>query len=272
MALFQCSLFSTSLCFGTSFHVIIPSPDSDELMNKKDSSYFKKGVEFPVLYLLHGAYGDYTDWQRQTGIERYAQKHKIAVVMPSASNSFYQDMYRGSAYYTYLTEELPSFIERTFPVSTRREDTFVAGLSMGGYGALRLTLMCPEKYQACISLSGAVDLEQLMGAVNSGNVTGPFQWHNIFEHPEGIRNTEADLFYLMERNQKQNRPIPDIFQSCGTEDFLYSINVAADKKMTDMGIRHTFETHPGVHDWDYWDLHIQRALDWLSLNNHKLED
>lgn len=265
MALFQCSFFSTTLCFGTNVNVIIPSPDSDELMNGKDISYFQDGMKFQVLYLLHGAYGDYTDWQRLTRIESYAQKYKLAVVMPSAANSFYQDMYRGSAYFTYLTEELPAFIEHTFPVSTKRKDTFVAGLSMGGYGAMRLALMCPEKFHSCISLSGAVELEYLMEEFKHGEVGGPFNFPAIFEDPETIRDTEADLFFLMDRIRKEGRPMPRIFQSCGTEDFVYPVNVRAHQRMEEMGVEHRFETHPGIHDWDYWDTHIQRGIEWLPL-------
>ena len=116
MAFFQVNFFSPTLRFGTDVNVVIPTPNSDELMNHKDTSYFHTGAKYQVLYLLHGAYGDYSDWMRLTSIEKYAQNHKIAVVMPSASNSFYQDMYRGSQYLTYLTEELPEFIESLFPL------------------------------------------------------------------------------------------------------------------------------------------------------------
>ena len=199
MAFFQVNFFSPTLRFGTDVNVVIPTPNSDELMNHKDTSYFHTGAKYQVLYLLHGAYGDYSDWMRLTSIEKYAQNHKIAVVMPSASNSFYQDMYRGSQYLTYLTEELPEFIESLFPVSRKRENTFVAGLSMGGYGAWRLALQKPEQYACAASLSGAVDIQN------------------------------------------------------------------ARKRMTELGLDLTYAEHPGIHDWDYWDAHIQDVLNWLPL-------
>ena len=98
MAFFHMNFFSPTLLVGTDVNVFIPTPDSGELSTGQDIGYFHDGVKYPVLYLLHGAYGDYSDWARLTGIERYAQAHKIAVVMPSADNSFYQDMYRGGQY------------------------------------------------------------------------------------------------------------------------------------------------------------------------------
>ena len=118
MALIETHFFSTSLCFGTDLNVFIPTPNVDELSVEGEYDYFHDGAKFQVLYLLHGGFGDYTDWMRLTSIERYAQAHKLAVIMPSASNSFYQDMALGSDYLTYVTKELPEFCRKMFPIST----------------------------------------------------------------------------------------------------------------------------------------------------------
>ena len=265
MAFFQVNFFSPTLGFNTDLHVFIPTPNSDELLNHKRSDYFKPGAKFQVLYLLHGAYGDNTDWTRLTSIEKYAQKHRLAVVMPSASNSFYQNMYCGSDYLTYLTEELPAFVQALFPISTKRENTFVAGLSMGGYGAVKLAVEKPQQYAACASLSGAIDLAAIMGQVSSGEITGPFRWDAVFEHPQQVVGSDADLFALIEKRKQQGAVLPRIFQSCGTEDFIYKANVSAAQKLRALGVELTYEEHPGIHDWDYWDTHIQRALDWMQL-------
>lgn len=265
MAFFQVNFFSPVLGFNTDIDVFIPTPNSDEILNKKKSDYFVENVKFPVLYLLHGAYGDYTDWMRLTSIEKYAQNHKLAVVMPSASNSFYQDMFLGSDYLTYLTEELPQFVTKVFPISRKREDTFVAGLSMGGYGAVRLAMTKPEQYAACASLSGAIDIIGCKKQISDGIIDGPFQWNNIFEDAETIGGTDADLFALIEKQKAKGKSIPKVFQTCGTEDFIYPVNVAAHQKLLDAGVDLTYEEHPGIHDWDYWDTHIQRVLDWLPI-------
>ena len=272
MAFLQTNFFSPTLGFNTDIDVFIPTPNSDEILNNKQSDYFSEGAKFQVLYLLHGAYGDYTDWMRLTSIEKYAQNHKLAVVMPSASNSFYQDMHRGSAYLTYLTQELPRFVETVFPVSRLRENTFVAGLSMGGYGALKLAFTRPEKYAACASLSGAIDLAAVMDQVQSGEIGGPFNWPAIFADPAQVPGSDADLFALIAKQQAAGATLPRVFQTCGTEDFIYPANCSARKKLEALGVDLTYEEHPGIHDWDYWDTHIQRVLDWLPLANDSVKE
>ena len=271
MAFFEVNFFSPTLCFHTDINVFIPTPNSDELMNHKRSNYFAAGARFQVLYLLHGAYGDCSDWMRLTSIEKYAQEHKLAVVMPSASNSFYQDMEFGSAYLTYLTQELPELVASLFPVSREREHTFTAGLSMGGYGAWKLALQCPERYAACASLSGALDIAQVRRETQSGSINGPFDWQALFSgrDPAG---TEADLFTLLEKHRAAGTPLPRLFMSCGTEDFIYPVNEGAHERLVAMGVEHVYERHPGIHDWDYWDKHIQRALDWLPLRNDSIRE
>ncbi|MDD2970891.1 MAG: alpha/beta hydrolase family protein [Lachnospiraceae bacterium] len=266
MALLQCNLFSGTLCFGTDINVIIPSPDSDDILHKKNISYFHKGVKFPVLYLLHGAYGDYSDWLRLSKIEAYANEHKMIVIMPSASNSFYQDMEYGSDYETYMTEELPAFAQQMFPMLTDREHTFIGGLSMGGYGALKLAFDNPDKYGACISLSGALDIQGVYEDIREGRMEAPFLWDAIFSDPERIQGSDKDLFELYKIGGEQGCIMPRIFQSCGTEDFIYHSNLGARDRLMEMGADLTYEEHPGIHDWNYWDANIGRAMEWLIYN------
>ena len=111
-----------------------------------------------MLYLLHGLTDDHTGWQRYTSIERYADEAGLAVVMPAVHHSFYTDEVHGHAYWTYVSEELPALVHRLFRVSDRPEDTFAAGLSMGGYGAVKLALSHPDRYAAAASLSGTLDI------------------------------------------------------------------------------------------------------------------
>ena len=115
MANIHCNYYSDALKLNTDINVVIPTPNSDELMNNKDTSYWHPGAKYQVLYLLHGTYGDYSDWCHLTSIEKYAQNHKIMVVMPSVANSFYQDMVIGPKYLTFLTEELPQYIQMPSP-------------------------------------------------------------------------------------------------------------------------------------------------------------
>ena len=270
MAFIQTHFFSTSLCFGTDLNVFIPTPNVDELMVPGGADYYHPGAKFQVLYLLHGGYGDYTDWMRLTSIEKYAQNHKLAVVMPSASNSFYQDMYRGSKYLTYLTQELPAFVQSLFPVSPRREDTFVAGLSMGGYGAVKLAFQCPEQFAACASLSGAIDLAAVMEAAQSGDLESPFRWDAIFEDPSKVPGSDADLFALGKKRMAEGRKLPPVYQTVGVDDFIYPANVTAHQRLVEMGVDVTYVEAPGIHDWDFWDTHIQDVLNWFPLANKEV--
>ena len=274
MALLQCNFFSTSLCFGTNVDVFLPSitPNDEEDGGERD--YPGGNGRFQVLYLLHGAYDDHTSWLLQTSIARYAQDRCLAVVMPSVSNSFYQDMFYGSAYLTYMTRELPQFIESMFPVSVRRENTFVAGNSMGGYGAIRLALEQPERFCACDSLSGAIDVAENIRLFSDGSVPGPFRFDCIFSDSEmsGLEKTDADLFHLIAGRRAQGTPLPKIFQTCGTEDFLYPANCASRRKLAELGVDLTYEEHPGVHGWKYWDENICRVLDWFPLAHGPVEE
>lgn len=193
MAFFQVNFFSEILCFHTDVNVFIPTPDSSETLCEETCSWFQRGSRFQVMYLLHGTYGDYTDWLRLTGVERYAKQHRMALVMPSASNSFYHDMKAGSDYLSYLTRELPAFITKYFPISERREDTFIAGLSMGGYGAMKAALEYPEKYAACASLSGVLDVQEFQDHIYKYLPENPYFWDCIFEALNAKGLTSGDI-------------------------------------------------------------------------------
>ncbi|MFP3904911.1 MAG: alpha/beta hydrolase, partial [Armatimonadota bacterium] len=148
MALIHAHFHSNILKLAVSMDAIIPEPaqPADE------------GRRYPVLYLLHGLSDDHTIWQRRTSIERYVADMDLAVVMPAADRSWYTDMDRGPKYWTYITQEIPTIARHLFPISAQPQDTFVAGLSMGGYGALKMALTHPEQFAAAASLSGAVDI------------------------------------------------------------------------------------------------------------------
>ena len=147
MAVFTGSFLSSSLGRQTSVSVIMPH----------DAMAEPPGG-FPTLYLLHGYTDDNRSWLYRSGIERYALERGICVIMPEADNSFYADMVYGPNYFTYITGELPTVMQQMFRIAISRDRTYIAGLSMGGYGALKCALVKPEKYIGCIALSPAVDL------------------------------------------------------------------------------------------------------------------
>lgn len=260
-----CHYFSNTLMHNVEINVIVPTPEGNEQITAtgKELRYdYENGL--PVVYLLHGAYGDNSSWARFSSIERYAQAHNCIAVMAGVENSFYQDMPHGGKYYSFMTKELPEYITRIFPASKKREDTFIAGLSMGGYGAWFLALSRPDLYCKSASMSGALDIALLHDEAMKGNVDNPFSWEDAFgEAAEHLAGSDRDLFALIEKDTK-NGLIPELYQACGTEDFLFALNQNVHKKLEEMGVKTVYREIPEhMHNWDFWDLEIQRILDWM---------
>ena len=169
MAFFDCHFFSETLALSVSAHILIP-----QVAAKKSRALH------PTLFLLHGLSDDHTIWMRRTSIERYAAARNLAVVMPAVGRSYYQDMASGPRYWTYLSEELPAIMRSFFPLSGERADNFTAGLSMGGYGALRLALAHPKKFAAAASFSGALDYVRRLGeSGKSGSRINKTEWDSV---------------------------------------------------------------------------------------------
>lgn len=263
MAFFSCDIYSQALARNTHVNVIVPTPTSADPIAyetiRQDHGY-DKGL--PVVYLLHGMYGDCSSWVRFSSIERYAQDRRCVVVMASGENNFYQEMHMGVPYVTFFTKELPAYVAALFPVSSRREDTFIAGFSMGGYGAWHLALAAPQVFSKAASLSGALDLVKLYGDGKLVPSPSPFQWKAMFENPDALEGSDSDLFAQYAACRKAGLA-PKLFQTCGTEDFLYQLNLGARDRMLALDADLTYTEGPGGHDWNFWDLHIQEVLDWL---------
>lgn len=256
MAFIQCDFFSEVLGLSVSMNVILPQDTSGQI-GMEGKSLSKK---HPTLYLLHGASDDHTIWMRRTSIERYVAPLGLAVIMPAVHRSYYTDMVHGYKFWTFISEELPAIARSFFPLSDAREDNFVAGLSMGGYGAFKLALRCPDKFAAAASLSGALDVSWLTREVDRKE-----EFKNIFGDLEKLSGSENDLFYLAEKLAKSDEPKPMLYQCCGTEDFLYEDNIRFRDWARELGLNLTYEEEPGTHEWGYWDKKIQRVLEWLPL-------
>ncbi len=211
----------------------------------------------PVLYLLHGLSDDDTVWLRRTSIERYAAELGLAVVMPQVHRSFYTDMERGGRYWEFISEELPRIVHSSFTVSDRPEDTFVAGLSMGGYGAMKLALRHPDRFAAAGSLSGVLDI----GAAALIEELRP-----LFTSIWGDRSpagSDDDLLHLLDTAEAKR--LPRLWATCGTEDVLLPHQQAFVAAARSHGVDLVADEHPGEHEWGFWDQHIQRFLEWLPL-------
>jgi putative tributyrin esterase len=264
MAFLDVHAFSDVLGVQISFHVLLPQTSEREIGVASRGEAPRS--DFGVLWLLHGLSDDHTIWLRRTSIESYAAPKGLAVVMPAAGRSFYQDMAGGARYWTFLTEELPALCRRWFPLSPAREDNFVAGLSMGGYGALRMGLARPDRYAAVASLSGALDLSRRLRDVGKeGSRISRTEWIDIFGPALSAEDTDADLWSLARRVASSSGLKPAIFLTCGTDDELLKDSRDFREHLESVHYACTYEEHPGAHEWGYWDRHIQRVLDWLPL-------
>ncbi|RAP78278.1 alpha/beta hydrolase [Paenibacillus montanisoli] len=254
MALIQCDFHSEILGLSMSMNVILPqsAPSQIGMASSAGSAKLK------TLLLLHGLSDDHSIWLRRTSIERYVAPLGIAVVMPAVHRSYYADMDKGMKYWTYISEELPAIARSFFPLSDRREDNFVAGLSMGGYGAFKLAFNFPERYAAAASLSGALD-------VRSFHDRFPADYNLIFGTHEKADALPNNVFLAAERLTASGKPVPKLFQCCGTEDFLYEHNTRFRDHALKLGLPLEYEEGPGEHEWGYWDANIQRVLNWLPL-------
>lgn len=257
MALIHCDFFAESLGMSSSMTVILPQQTQRQIGMDGVAC---KG-DFPVLYLLHGLSDDHTIWTRRTSIERYVAPLGLAVVMPNVHRSFYADMVYGGKYWTYVSEELPRVCQAFFPITNKREKTFVAGLSMGGYGAMKLGLGKPECFAAAASLSGALDLRDFFDPENGRNHESTL----IFGDWESFQGSDNDVFHLAGSVAKRATAKPKLYACCGTEDFLYEQNVRFRDHARDLGLDLTYQEEPGNHNWGYWDVKIQDVLEWLPL-------
>jgi len=265
MAFLDVHAFSDALGLQVSFYVLLPQPAKRQIGVAGGEAQAK----YPVLWLLHGLSDDHTIWLRRTSIERYAAEKNLAVVMPAAGRSFYQDMPSGANYWTFLTEELPALCRAWFPLSAKREDNFVAGLSMGGYGALRMGLAKPDRYAAAASLSGALDVKRrLLAADKQGGRLSKAELIGIFGEKLSVDGTDADLFFLAQRAAATG-PTPELYLCCGTEDELLGDNRKFHRHLDAVHYQHTYEEGPGAHEWGYWDTQIRRVLKWLPLGGAK---
>lgn len=257
MALIHCDFFSEAIGIHTSMCVILPRRQS------LGAGEGPRGARlYPTLYLLHGLSEDHTGWHRQTGIERYAESVSLAVVMPAVHRSFYADMQYGYKYWTFVSEELPALARSFFPLSWAREDNFVAGASMGGYGAFKLALSHPDQYVAAASLAGALDLVTRFTKEDDDHQADV---RIVFDGPELIAGSSNDLLHLAKQVSESGGAKPLLYQCCGTKDPLYQNNLGFKRTVDSLGLDVFYEEGPGGHTWEYWDQQISKVIQWLPI-------
>lgn len=254
---------SACLKRNISFTVLVPveqDPFTKELTAED-------GKKYKSLYLLHGFGGDCNDWILNTRIYKYAEEHQMAVIMPSGENRFYLDNERsGEAYTKFIGEELVNCTRHLLPLSEKREDTLIGGLSMGGYGAVTVGLNYPETFGGILAMSSALIAESVakMKPGDHNGIADYSYYESVFGDPKDVLASWKNPKYQVESLQKEHRQIPEIFLACGTEDFLVTANREFHSYLEEHEVPHTYVEDAGEHNWDFWDRHIQTGLRWYD--------
>lgn len=248
MALIRMDHLPINVKVNLPLYIVVPEPGEMGGVPVRDRK---------VLYLLHGLSDDASAWPRYSTIELVARHYGLVVVMPSVGRSFYIDQPNGQAYFTYITEELPRYLQDVFGIVPKRENTLIAGLSMGGYGAFKAALLHPERYFAAASLSGVLSMAIM--STHPDDERKP-EFTHLFGDLDKIAGSLHDPMVWLQRAAQNPAALPKLFAACGRQDDLYPLNRMFKAACEQLGVPLNYHEEDGGHTWPFWDKYIQRFL------------
>lgn len=257
MVLFRGDVKCKSLQRRTPISVILPS-DNIHFLNDTEEIVPKP---YKTLYLLHGLYGSDDIFLANTSIQKFAEDNGIAIVIPCGENSFYVDNPKSHAYYgEYVGQELLDITRNIFPLSHKREDTYIAGFSMGGYGAIRNGLKYSKNFSKIGMISAALITDDIVNYTSDENVLRSRQFYeSVFGDLDKLKGSDMDPKALI----KNSKDIPDIYMACGVDDFLFEKNVDFHEFLNNENIDSTFVSPEGEHTWEFCDKYIKEFIKTL---------
>lgn len=270
MAVINMDFYSYELGMNTQATIILPERRGVPVADRQ-------GKPYPVLYLLHGHGLDHTGWLRMTRIEHYLKDTDVIVVMPNGNRGCFVDGLHTHKYGAYLAEELPKTLRNWFHISPRREDTYIAGFSMGGYGALRAAYSHPERYSAVAALSPSIDMHKLADimppdAPERGIAFPPYpeigrNFTEIFGNDEEYAHSDLNLKNLARKLQAAGEKTLRTLSLCGDRDPLFEMNedFATFMRSECPDLPFEYMVSEGIHNFDYWDREIITALRFFKL-------
>ena len=229
-----------------------------------DNPHFSRPAK--TIYLLHGHGGWDSDWLYNSPLTQLAGKYNVNFILPSGENWFYLD---GEAsdrkYCQYVGKELVDYTRKLFGLSDKKEDTFVGGLSMGGFGALHTGLAFPETFSKIMALSSAFIVHEVKNMEEgSGNPIAKYDYYRmVFGDPKKLEFYENNPEHQIRLLQEAGKEVPPIYMAIGTEDFLYQENQILRKFLEEHKVDFVYSEGPGVHDFDFWNQHLPLAIEWF---------
>jgi len=256
--------FSNSLLRPVTFEMYIPNDFRTDIPRQHNPHYDRN---CKTIFVLHG----YTGWGKGwSNLYELAEKYNFALVFPSGENSFYLDSPATAGKYgTFIGSELIEYIRKTFNLCHTKEDTFISGLSMGGFGALRTGLAYPDTFSKIIALSSALIVHGISGMKPGDNneIANYYYYRNCFGDLENLIESDNNPETLVKKNIQQGKDIPKIYMACGTEDFLLEDNRRFHNFLTLHNVNIEYVESSGDHDMEFWNKYFAKGFEWLAENN-----
>lgn len=262
MALIQVEFYSKALTKTTCFHAVLPNDVPTDMI--AGNEHYNRSMK--TLYLLHGYSGCSKDWLLGSQVQEMAIKYNLAIVMPSGDNSFYLDgKGTGRAYCEFVGKELVDYARKLFHLSERKEDTYVGGLSMGGFGAIHTGLYFPDTFSKIVGLSSALIVHNIANIKEDHKdfIADYYYYTSVFGDLSCLDTSVNNPEYLIHKLKEEKETIPQIYIACGTEDFLIKENRAFHEFLGEEGVESEYIESPGVHNWEFWNQYLEPSIQWL---------
>lgn len=264
MAVGTMRFYSGCLKKPVSFHYVLPN-DVQEYNAENNPHYRREALS---LYLLHGYSGDEHDWLLMGNVLELSSKYNVSIFICTAGNNFYLDRdVTGRQYGTFVGEEFVQYTRKVFSLSEERENTWIGGLSMGGYGALHLGLRYAETFGKIISLSPALITEELesMEAGSQNFMANYAYYTEVFGPLQGINRSDSNPSWQIQKLLEQGKDVPEIYLAMGTEDRLRESSEQFAEYLEQCEVKYTYVSEYGFHDWPFWRKHIVLAVEKFLL-------
>jgi len=253
-----------SIAISRVAHAHIELPNDANAWEKRDNPHYNRPVK--TVFLLHGYQNDLTEWPTHAPVRETALKYNLAMVMPYGGNSFYLDAKgRGNSYCRFIGEELPKYLQNTLGLSDRREDNYIGGISMGGFGAIHTAYSYPERFERAFAMSPALIVNAIKDIPESfSDPMADYDYYSsVFGPLNELDSSRNSPEFLLRELKRSDSRIPPLFQACGTEDFLIKNNREFLHVLEELSAPHVYHEGHGTHEFSFWNKYLTPAIHFL---------